>query len=659
MKYIFRFILIFFFVLPEVSFAEWEDEKTLSWDKVEVNAHLSSNGTLSVEEIQSIRFNGDWRGPYRHYDFKRGQSIDLISVEKLGKDKIWRILDEGDTETKDRYSFSNKKELKIRSREDNDPPFQDEVLTYRIKLEYRNILTKHEEKGAYEINHDFLARDRKDSIRKFQLNLNWDKEWEHPKGRKDFHFESSKPLVPSEFYVYSSEFFFLPEKNGTWTGPGPSYFLENWYNTDEMVFWKRAAIVIVSHVFCFLLFYLLSFTFLRWKSKKLNLSPKDVLSYLRKNSAESIAIQFDLKKVSSVFLGRLVAEGKIQIHQAGGLVEFVLLVSKDSLTKSEKEILDKLFVDSDRTTDVEIKKYYKKKHGYFSLHSEVYSRYSKEANSFESKFFSRWLLFSLILFPLVNFIFYGYPIFLHILVPYAFILFAYMILSFVFSIFDWVPLSNLKLNNQKDYFLKRSLRLPELITGVLLLLITYNLFEIENSFALFLSAFLFMFFFYYIPVASEIDDQWLVFVKKKLKDAIKDYIQNGDLSELSGKDSMDFVALGLYNEILKRHKEKNDASHLLVLSGIGSIEIENEGRKQKRSSRIKTSSVDSGSSASEKSFSGGGGTSAGGGASVSWDTLDGLSEFSAGSRPTSSGSSSSRSGSSSSSSSGGGSMGGW
>ncbi|BDA80390.1 hypothetical protein LPTSP3_g33200 [Leptospira kobayashii] len=658
MKYIFRCILVFLFVLPGVSFAEWEDEKTLSWDKVEVNAFLSSDGTLSVEEIQSIRFNGDWRGPYRSYDFKRGQSIDLISVEKLGKDKTWRILPGGNAETKDSYSFSNKKELKIRSRDDNDPPFQDEVLTYKIKLEYKNILTKKEENAVYEINHDFLAKDRKDSIRKFRLNLNWDEEWEHPSGRKSFHFETDKPLVSSESYVYRSEFFFLPEKNKTFTGPGPYYFKENWYNTDEMIFWKRALIVLVSYASCFCLFYLLSLIFIRWKNKELYLFAKDVFSYLRKNSSESIAIQFDLKKVSSVFLGRLVAEGKIKINRTDDFIEFGLLVPRDSLAKPEREILDQLFVDSDQTTDVEIKKYYKKKHRYFSLHSEVYARYSKEANHFESKFFLRWVLSSLILFPLFNFIFYGYPIFLHILVLYVFILLAYFILSFVFSIFNWVSHNDLKLKDPSIYFFKRSLRLPELMICCLLLLTTYNLFEIENSFALFLSVFLFMFFFYSIPIVSEIEDKWITFIKKDLKDAIKDYIQNGDLSGLSTEDSMDFVALGLYNEILKRQKEKNDVSHLLVLSQTDSIEIENKDRS-KRSSRIKTSSADSGGSFSEQKFSGGGGISAGGGASVSWDTLNGLSDFTAGSRPTSSGSSGSRSGSSSSSSSGGGSMGGW
>ncbi len=156
--------------------------RELHWPAITVTAHLDADGRLRVREEQQIRFVGDWNGGERSFNVPFQQTLSLLSLSRIDSSSGQPVLmTEGDLDVVDGFDWSDDgNTLRWRSRLPSDPPFDGQVFTYVIEMEYENILVR---SGAgYTLDHDFSFADRNGPIDRFTLSLTFDKAWRVPEG---------------------------------------------------------------------------------------------------------------------------------------------------------------------------------------------------------------------------------------------------------------------------------------------------------------------------------------------------------------------------------------------------------------------------------------------------------------------------------------------
>lgn len=146
------------------------------WDAVGVTAHVNADGSLSVRERQEYVFDGAWNGGERTFDLKEGQSVDIEALYREDETTGELIpLQAGPIDQVDNFSWLKGVALRWRSRLPTDPPFHKTKRVYVIDMTYHRIMLQ--DGDRYRLNHDFSFPDRDWDIRKFSLNLTWDKDW--------------------------------------------------------------------------------------------------------------------------------------------------------------------------------------------------------------------------------------------------------------------------------------------------------------------------------------------------------------------------------------------------------------------------------------------------------------------------------------------------
>ena len=185
--------------------------KSLDWKKIEVNAHITREGFLDVEEIQSIRFDGDWNGGYRDFRISYGQNLIFQGIERKSESGEWVSLKEGDIDLIDHYAYYKAdKHLRWRSRHITDPPFENKIIQYRIRFRYEGILSRNWN-GEFGLNHDFAFSDRDGIIQKFHLDLTWDPVWINTSsGISKLAFDTEN-ILPGNGFVQEVKFKFNGE----------------------------------------------------------------------------------------------------------------------------------------------------------------------------------------------------------------------------------------------------------------------------------------------------------------------------------------------------------------------------------------------------------------------------------------------------------------
>ncbi|MGZ8868648.1 MAG: DUF2207 domain-containing protein, partial [Thermoanaerobaculia bacterium] len=193
--------------------------KSLHWRSIDVQARLDGDGNLHVVEQQQMVFDGDWNGGERTFN-PRGRQ--RIAVHKVSRIEDGRAIDleGGDVESVDHYKFSNGRVLRWRSRLPSDPPFENQLLTYRIEYTYKNALVG--DGDGFILDHDFGLPDASGLIELFTLQLQFDPVWKTapiaeiraslspgqgmPVRRSLVHAGGMKPRVYNEGYYVLTAF---------------------------------------------------------------------------------------------------------------------------------------------------------------------------------------------------------------------------------------------------------------------------------------------------------------------------------------------------------------------------------------------------------------------------------------------------------------------
>lgn len=149
-------------------------QRTLSWDALDVTARVEADGALHVVEEHQMRFDGAWNGGERTFRLERGHDLELLAVEQIDPD-TGRVtaLEQGSLDRVDAYDWAGRNVLRWRSRLPSDPPFDDQVLIYRLTYRMRYLLEPLGD-GKYSLDHDFGFPERSGPIRRFTLDLTVD-----------------------------------------------------------------------------------------------------------------------------------------------------------------------------------------------------------------------------------------------------------------------------------------------------------------------------------------------------------------------------------------------------------------------------------------------------------------------------------------------------
>jgi Predicted membrane protein (DUF2207) len=161
-------------------------ERTLFWQRIDVNAHLDARGTLHVRERQTFVFSGPWNGGERNFRVGLNQELDLEGIYRVGSDGREIPLVEGGIDQVDHYEWADSDTLRWRSRLESDPPFDRTVIPYVIAYSVAKVLT--EEDGVYRLSHDFSLPDVQWLIETLSVDLDLDPAWQ-PLDEVPRHFE--------------------------------------------------------------------------------------------------------------------------------------------------------------------------------------------------------------------------------------------------------------------------------------------------------------------------------------------------------------------------------------------------------------------------------------------------------------------------------------
>lgn len=171
-----HFILTVLWLFPMFSFAsQVQDDRSMHWDSLEVDARLDADGRLHVSELQRMVFDGAWNGGERRFSMFQGQQLDFVGLARIDEKGQSHQLTEGDLHAIDEYRWTDPSTLRWRSRLPKDPPFHDATFTYRIDYVLSGILRF--EDGHYVLDHDFAFPDRPGIIKHFLLRLTLDPVW--------------------------------------------------------------------------------------------------------------------------------------------------------------------------------------------------------------------------------------------------------------------------------------------------------------------------------------------------------------------------------------------------------------------------------------------------------------------------------------------------
>jgi len=152
-------------------------DKTLSWNRVKIDAQLDADGALRIREEQDILFNGDWNGGERIFSLNSGQRLALQSIARIDESGSEIALTQGDLSAVDQYSQGGST-VRWRSRLPEDPPFASKAITYVLRYSISNVVELVDERiPSFSLSYDFAFPDRAGVIRDFELALDLDPAW--------------------------------------------------------------------------------------------------------------------------------------------------------------------------------------------------------------------------------------------------------------------------------------------------------------------------------------------------------------------------------------------------------------------------------------------------------------------------------------------------
>jgi hypothetical protein len=120
----------------------WAQERTLYWDRIDVEIQIEKDGSLAVAESLGYVFDGAWRGGYRTLSWKGLDSISDIELSEEGRPYQPGGLD--------KYQYQVRKvrgggEVRWRCRNDDEPPFEHTRKTFLLRYRVHGALNARKE----------------------------------------------------------------------------------------------------------------------------------------------------------------------------------------------------------------------------------------------------------------------------------------------------------------------------------------------------------------------------------------------------------------------------------------------------------------------------------------------------------------------------------
>lgn len=333
--------------------------KSLFWHSLDVEARLDADGWLNVTERQAIVFDGDWNGGERIFNIRPRQTLQVGTVSRIvdGQEKR---LTPGTIIHVDHYDIFESTKLRWRSREESDPPFQNQEITYVIRYRIGGVLR--EERGSYQLDHDFAFPDRAGHIERYSLRFELDPVW---RGLQSPYVLNRGRLVPGEGVVVRASLERDP------AAPPPASALKSagrlFITATKVLLYLALAMLLVA-------FYLEEKEFGRF-------GPVDPAPSLDPEWMEANVLSMKPEVVSTVMTGeagadavagtlaRLAREGKIttNVKMKRGLfferpvLELEVKVPHHTFDGYEENLIRSLFFQERKTVDTEtLKKHYKR-----------------------------------------------------------------------------------------------------------------------------------------------------------------------------------------------------------------------------------------------------------------------------------------------------------
>lgn len=322
------------------------EARTLKWDELAVRARLDERGNLHVREQQTMVFDGDWNGGERLFRLEPEQTLTFHRMSRVDANGAVVPMQQYGLDQVDHWEFTDEKTLRWRSRLPDAPPFESERITYVLEYTLGNILVASGDR--YRLQHDFAFPNREGVIERFTLDLELDQAWRAP-GLETRR--TAGPLQPGRGFVVTADLEF--------TGGGAPDARRN-------TFWLRlpfALALIPIAVFFWR-------RLVRHETKIGRLEPVDPRDISRATierellpvRAELVGAAWD-ESVSatevSALLARWTADEKISTDNFAGELTMKLLVPRSGFEDGyERELVDKLFFDGDKTSTEAIRTHY-------------------------------------------------------------------------------------------------------------------------------------------------------------------------------------------------------------------------------------------------------------------------------------------------------------
>lgn len=153
-----------------------ENDRSLHWAELRVEARLDGDGTLHVRERHGMVFHGDWNGGERELEPRLGQRLRVEGVWRVlpGSGELRPLVDDDDLDEIDQYEADDGR-IRWRSRLPDDPPFEGDRIDYVIDYVVSNAILPRD--GGYILDRDFMVVDRASTVERFSLALTLDDAW--------------------------------------------------------------------------------------------------------------------------------------------------------------------------------------------------------------------------------------------------------------------------------------------------------------------------------------------------------------------------------------------------------------------------------------------------------------------------------------------------
>ncbi len=357
-------------------------------------ADLDGDGRLHIREQQTIVFNGAWNGGERRFNLRRGQQLTLHNIFRIDSASGQEItLQQGDLNRLDHWVWHNATTLRWRARLPSSPPFNAKAITYILDYTLSGILLPVED--GYRLNHDFAFPDRDGEIEQFSLQLRLDPSWQ-VRGNLETNLQRSN-IPPGKSVLLSANLLHplgvpsaVARKNGRASDKDPPD--AHAAPAASAPVWVLALVILLLWSLVILQgMYFLTHERKMGRFKKLLPVDRINASWLEEHvfclTPEVVGATWDKRTGASevaAVLARMVLEEKVEsrVEQdrfpwLGFLIPgrytlyLRLLASRSELRGYERELVDGLFIDGDKTDTKKIKKYYRSKRKTFDPISKI------------------------------------------------------------------------------------------------------------------------------------------------------------------------------------------------------------------------------------------------------------------------------------------------